>query len=189
MENQKFGAFKAILTILFVTAVTALTLFFQSCQTARVAQTTQMQLRDSLTEETISKTDTIIIRDTIYIESKTTYDERSATHITFSPEGGTYNTATGEATGVVAVDRDAEISYLNEVIANLTSENRRMEAENYHLKDEIRNQAQNQTQVPQEMSRWERFFYISGYVLWGVVVALLVLLTIKIVIKIKRAMP
>lgn len=191
MENQKFRAFKAILTILFITAVTAVTLFFQSCQTARIAQTTDSQSSDSLTEVTIARTDTIIIRDTIYIESKTAYDERSSTHITFSPQGGTYNTATGEATGVTAVDRDAEITYLNEVIASLTEEKRRMDVENYYLKDELRKkaQAQTQTQTPQEMSRWERFFYISGYVLWGVIAVLLTMLAIKIIIKIKKVMP
>ena len=158
------------------------------CATQQSVTSTTYTL-DSVRVEYRMVHDTIIHRDTLYLSATINKDAEteSETTIQFGDGGGTYNALTGDATNVVGVGmkeskREHELS---ESVQRLTSENTQL----HHELDSLGNsysEFYNDTDAePVQMTKFQRFMYTSGWIMWGVIIVLLIFFVIKILRKIK----
>lgn len=148
----------------------------------------QKEITDSVKNDSVRVeyryyTDTLVIHDTVYIKGTTITDKESNTQIHFGEQGGSYNTKTGEANGVTGVTMSNKEKEQAETIISLTNENKRITAVNDSLMTKISKEDTKTEVIPEKMNRWEHFMYISGYVLWGIILLLLIYFILKILRK------
>lgn len=148
----------------------------------------QKEITDSVRNDSVRVeyryyTDTIVVHDTVYIKGTTITDKESNTQIHFGEQGGSYNTKTGEANGVTGVTMSNKEKEQAETIITLTNKVNRVTAVNDSLEAKISTLETKTEIIPEKMNKWERFMYISGYVLWGIILLLLVYFILKILRK------
>lgn len=99
-------------------------IFALSCKTINTTLTDKSYInkKDSITKETILKTDTII--KTIYVQVKdsSSNEKQSSTEIVFGDGGGTWNSQTGEATNVSSVKTNESEKNLRLQLSSLEKE-------------------------------------------------------------------
>lgn len=148
----------------------------------------QKEITDSVRNDSVRVeyryyTDTIVVHDTVYIKGTTITDKESNTQIHFGEQGGSYNTKTGEANGVTGVTMSNKEKEQAETIITLTNKVNRVTAVNDSLEAKISTLETKTEIIPEKMNKWERFMYISGYVLWGIILLLLIYFIFKILRK------
>ena len=99
-------------------------IFALSCKTINTTLTDKSYInkKDSITKETILKTDTII--KTIYVQVKdsSANEKQSNTEIHFGQGGGTWNSQTGVATNVTSIKTSETEKNLRLQVSNLEKE-------------------------------------------------------------------
>lgn len=169
-------------------AAIAVALVFASCATPK--NVTENILQNDSTNTNVSReTDTLIIRDTVYLNSTTIKDTESSEETTlhFGDGGGTFNTNTGEATNVTSVTQsktqrehelEEEVKQWQSTAEQYRCSLDSVVAVNHQLKSDTEEE-------PVGMSKAERFFHTSGVVAWCFVVIALLWLVLKLLRKFK----
>lgn len=153
-------------------------IFALSCRTINTTLTDKSYInkKDSITKETILKTDTIY--QTIYVQVKdsSANEKQSSTEIVFGNGGGTWNAATGEATNVKNVRTSETEKSLRLAVSNLESEVSNLHKELSEKSDsitELKQQNNVQTKHNEKARSSWYWWLIVGFCLGiGMVVAL-----------------
>lgn len=174
--------------ILIATILIAIALVVASCATPKNVTET-IEKNDSVGVNFYSEKDTIIIRDTVYINSTTVKDSESEEETTlhFGDGGGTFNVNTGEATNVTNATqkKSKREKELEKEVARWqrTAEQYKCSLDSARVVNAVFNS--DTESVPVGMSKMERFFHTSGIVAWCVIAIGLIVVILWLLWKFK----
>ena len=155
------GCLRAISTVIVFVALLCIVLWLSACSS--VKNTVQTDFRDSIRTEYRHDTVIITIRDTLYVESKQQSEKTDDTGIAFVEGGGTYNTRTGEATGVKNIRNTKKEKEQAQTIVRQASEIEAYKSQNdslrqaLHLRSIMGTQEQNTADIKPKTSGWHTF--------------------------------
>lgn len=143
---------------------------------------TNVTQTDSTHNEALQIQETKHETDSTSTEKHTEKEKEETTDLTFVPGGGTYNTQTGEATGVSGVKTSKREKELEKENSTLKRENTELKDQLQILQDSVsRNDStsnttlQSETHSKQEtLNGWQRFIQGCGYAFLVIVLALLI---------------
>ena len=193
-------------SIVRVTHIFLVVLFLFSILLTFIACSTPKSLIDTSTSSSTQTTDststskdsvktiTVVVRDTIYLDSKETSSDSTSTKssstssIKFGESGGTYNTKTGEATNVVSVDLTDEFTQLQSsykesqeklsaATSTITTLSDSISTLNTQLKSASTQQTNNNIQEKTGLSKLQQTFIYMGIIF-------LIIYTFRIILKI-----
>ena len=155
------GCLRAFSTIVVFVALLCIVLWLSACSSVKT--TTHSDYSDSIRTEYHHDTCYITVHDTIYLESKQQSEKTDDTGIEFVEQGGTYNTLTGEATGVKTIRNTKQEKERAETIIRQASEIEAYKSQNDSLRQALnlrtvtRAQEQNTADIKPKTSRWQTF--------------------------------
>lgn len=155
------GCLQAISTVLAFIVLAFIAIWLSACSS--VKNTVQTDYRDSIRIEYRHDTVVITIRDTLYVESKQQSEKTDDTGIEFVEQGGTYNTQTGEATGVKTIRNTKKEKEQQQTIQRQASEIQAYKARNDSLQRLVKsyvimqNNEQNTAEIKPKTSGWHTF--------------------------------
>lgn len=155
------GCLLAISTILAFIALAFIVIWLSACSS--VKNTVQTDYRDSIRTEYRHDTVIITIRDTVYVEQKQQSEKTDDTGIDFVEHGGTYNTHTGEATGVKTIRNTKKEKEQAQTIVRQATQIEAMRARNDSLQRLVKSyvlmqdKEQNTADIKPKTSGWHRF--------------------------------
>ena len=161
---------------LFILVLFVIGCFFGGCSSVKTAVETEQH--DSIRTEYVHDTMSIVVRDTLYLESMIEKESHEGTEIEFG-EGGTYNAATGQAGNVKLVKTSKKEKEQAQTIVKQASEIEAYKSRNDSLRQVLKTykllgqKEQNTADIKPKMSGWHRFlvwwFWASVLVLIGLV--------------------
>lgn len=155
------GCLQVISTVLAFIALAFIAIWLSACSS--VKNTVQTDYRDSIRTEYRHDTCYIIVHDTLYLESKQQSEKTDDTGIEFVEQGGTYNTSTGEATGVKTIRNTKKEKEQAQTIVRQASEIEAYKSQNdslrhaLHLRSIMGTQEQNTAEIKPKTSGWHTF--------------------------------
>lgn len=171
-----------------IIAAISVALACSSCRTPKNITET-IEQKDSTSTQVRQERDTLIVHDTVYINSTTVRDSETneETTLRFGEGGGTYNTNTGEATNVTDVtqSKSKREHELEEEVKEWkkTAEQYKSSLDSARVVNAIFNS--DTKEEPVGMTKIERFFHTSGIIAWILIAIALVWFVIKILRKFK----
>jgi TolA-binding protein len=151
---------------------------------AYVDQTTDTNVTqtDSAHNETLHIQETKHETDSTSTETQKETDKEESTDIAFVPGGGTYNTQTGEATGVSGVKTSKREKELQKENTTLKRENTELNDQLQTLQDSIsENNSTSQSATKSEthqkeetLNGWQRFIQGCGYAFMAIILAAII---------------
>ena len=167
------GCLRAFSTVLLFIALVFIAVWLSACSS--VKNTVQTDYRDSIRTEYRHDTIVITVHDTLYVESKQQSEKTDDTGIEFVEQGGTYNTQTGEATGVKNIRNTKKEKEQQQTIVRQASEIEAYKSRNDSLRQALNlrsimgEQQQNTEDIKPKTNVWHRFlvwwFWVTAVVL------------------------
>lgn len=155
------GCLQAISTVLAFIVLAFIAIWLSAC--APTKSVTQTDYSDSIRTEYRHDTVVITIRDTVYLEQKHQSEKTDDTGIEFVAQGGTYNTRTGEATGVKTIRNTKKEKEQQQTILQQATQIEAMRARNDSLQRLVKSYVimqdneQNTTEIKPKTSGWHTF--------------------------------
>lgn len=155
------GCLQAISTVLAFIVLALIIIWLSAC--APTKSVTKTDYRDSIRTEYRHDTISITVHDTLYVEQKQQSEKTDDTGIEFVEQGGTYNTKTGEATGVKTIRNTKKEKEQAQTILQQATQIEAMRARNdslqhaLHLRSIMGTQEQNTAEIKPKTSPWHNF--------------------------------
>ena len=148
--------------------------FLGGCSSVKTAVETEQH--DSIRTEYVHDTIIIVVRDTLYSESSVEKESHEGTEIEFG-EGGTYNSATGQAGNVKSVKTSKKEKEQAQTIVKQASEIEAYKSRNDSLRQVLKTykllgqKEQNTADIKPKTSGWHRFLVLWFWATAGLLLA------------------